>query len=142
VLCEFSEMCFGTVDCDDAHCYTADGTVRWWRNVERLLLGLPGCNGVGRECLVCCVKLVKCVLIQLSVMWHNALLQTVQCGGAECWETVTGLNWLQCGGEGLSNVLCGASEMCFGTVGCDDEHCYIADGAVRWRGILRDCYWA
>jgi len=21
VLCEVSEMCFGTVDCDDAHCY-------------------------------------------------------------------------------------------------------------------------
>jgi len=64
------------------------------RNVERLLLGLTGCNMVGRECLVCCVKLVKCVLGQLTVVLHIAILQTVQCGGAECWETVTGLNWL------------------------------------------------
>jgi len=64
------------------------------RNVERLLLGLTGCDVVGRECLVCCVKLVKCVLVQLTVMLRIAILQTVQCGGAECWETVTGLNWL------------------------------------------------
>jgi len=28
VLCEVGEMCFGTADCDDAHCYVADGTVR------------------------------------------------------------------------------------------------------------------
>ena len=28
VLCEVREMCFGTVDCDVAHCYIADGTVR------------------------------------------------------------------------------------------------------------------
>jgi len=27
-------------------------------------------------------------------MMHIAILETVQCGGAECWETVTGLNWL------------------------------------------------
>ena len=64
------------------------------RNVGRLLLGLTGFNVLGRECLVCCVKLVKCVLGQLTVMMHIAILQTVQCGGAECWETVTGLNWL------------------------------------------------
>ena len=53
-------------------------------NVEGLLLGLTGCNVVGRGCLVCCVKLVKCVLVQLTVMMHIAILQTVQCGGAEC----------------------------------------------------------
>ena len=34
------------------------------------------------------------------------VLQTVTCGGAECWETVTGLNWLQCGGKGVFGVLC------------------------------------
>jgi len=39
----------------------------------RLLLGLTGCNVVGRECLVCCVKLVKCVLGQLTVMMHIAI---------------------------------------------------------------------
>jgi len=33
---------------------------------------------------VCCVKLVKCVLKQLTVMFRIAILQTVQCGGAEC----------------------------------------------------------
>jgi len=54
------------------------------RKVERLLLGLTGCNMVGREYLVCCVELVKCVLGQLTVMMHIAILQTVQCGGAEC----------------------------------------------------------
>jgi len=43
---------------------------------------------------VCCVKLVKCVLGQLTVMMHIAILQTVQCSGAECCETATGLNWL------------------------------------------------
>ena len=64
------------------------------RNVGRLLLGLTGCNVVGRECLVCCVELVKCVLVKLTVMTHIAILQTVQCGGVECWEIVTGLNWL------------------------------------------------
>jgi len=52
------------------------------------------------------------------------VLQTVQCGGVECWETVTGLNWLQCGGKGVFSVLCGVSEMCFGTVDCADAHCY------------------
>jgi len=60
----------------------------------RLLLGFTGCNVVGRECLVCCVKLVKCVLGQLTVVMHIAILQTVQCSGAECCETVNGLNWL------------------------------------------------
>jgi len=64
------------------------------RNVGRLLLGLTGCNVVGREFLVCCVNLVKCILGQLTVMMRIAILQTVQCVGAECWETVTGLNWL------------------------------------------------
>ena len=43
------------------------------RNVEGLLLGLTGCNVVGRECLVCCVKLVKCVLEQLTVVMHIAI---------------------------------------------------------------------
>ena len=70
----------------------------------------------GRECLVCCVELVKCVLLQLTVMMNIAILQTVACGGAECWETVTGLNWLQCVGEGVFGVLCEVSEMCFDTV--------------------------
>ena len=55
------------------------------------------------------------------------VLQTVTCGGAECWETVTGLNWLQCGGKGVFGVLCEVSEMCFGTVDCDDAYCYIAE---------------
>jgi len=54
------------------------------RNVGRLLLGLTGCNVAGRECLVCCVELVKCVLVQLTVVMHIAILQTVQCGGVEC----------------------------------------------------------
>jgi len=54
------------------------------RNVGRLLLGLTGCNVVGRKCLVCCVELVKCVLGQLTVVMHIAILQTVQCCGAEC----------------------------------------------------------
>jgi len=70
------------------------------------------------------------------------VLQTVQCGGVECWETVTGLNWLQCGGKGVFSELCGVSEMCFGTVDCGDAHCYIADDTVRWCGMLGDCYWA
>jgi len=112
------------------------------RNVGRLLLGLTDCNVVGRECLVCCVKLVKCVLVQLTVMMHTAILQTVQCGGAECWETLTGPNWLQCGGKEVFGILCEVSEMCFGTVDCDVAHCYIADGTVRWCGKLGDCYWA
>jgi len=63
-------------------------------NVGRLLLGLTGCNVVGRECLVCCVELVKCVLVQLTMMTQIAILQSLQCGGVECWEIVTGLNWL------------------------------------------------
>jgi len=33
-------------------------------------------------------------LVQLTVMTQIAILQTVQCGGVECWEIVTGLNWL------------------------------------------------
>ena len=33
---------------------------------------------------MCCVKLVKCLLLQLTVMMNIAILQTVQCGGAEC----------------------------------------------------------
>ena len=49
-----------------------------------MLLGLTGCNVVGRERLMCCVKLVKCVLVQLTVVMHIAILQTVQFGGAEC----------------------------------------------------------
>ena len=83
---------------------------------------------MGRECLVCCVELVKCVLVQLTVMMHIAILQTVQCGGAECWETVTLLKWLQCVGKGVFGVLCEVREMCFGTVVCDVAYCYIADG--------------
>jgi len=39
-------------------------------------------------------------------------------------ETVTGFNWLQFGGKGVFGVLCGVSEMCFGTVDCDVAHCY------------------
>jgi len=39
-------------------------------------------------------------------------------------------------------VLCEVSVMCFGTVDCGDTHFYIADGTVRWCGMLRDCYWA
>jgi len=46
-------------------------------NVGRLLLGLTGCNVVGRDFLVCCVELVKCVLVQLTVMMNIAILQTV-----------------------------------------------------------------
>ena len=49
---------------------------------------------------------------------------------------------MQCGGKGVFSVLCGVSEMRFGTVNCDDAHCYIADSTVRWCGMLRDCYWA
>jgi len=75
-------------------------------------------------------------------MMHIAILQTVQRGGAECWESVTGLNWLQYGGKGVFGVLCEVSEMCFGTVDCGDAHCYIADGTERWCGMLGDCYWA
>jgi len=70
------------------------------------------------------VELVKCVLVQLTVVMHIAILQTVQFGGAECWETVTGLNWLRYGGKGVFSVLCEVSEMCLGTVDCDDAHCY------------------
>jgi len=39
-------------------------------------------------------------------------------------------------------VLCEVSEMCFGTVDYDVAHSHIADGTVRWCGMLRDCYWA
>ena len=70
------------------------------------------------------------------------VLQTVQCGGVECWETVTWLNWLQCVWEGVFGVLCELSEICFVTADCDDAHCYIADGTVRRCGMLGDCYWA
>ena len=43
---------------------------------------------------------------------------------------------MQCGGKGVFGVLCEVREMCFGTVDCDDAHCYIADGTVRWCGML------
>jgi len=39
-------------------------------------------------------------------------------------------------------VLCEVSEMRFGTVDCDDAHCYIADGTVRRCGMLGYCYWS
>jgi len=77
VLFGVSEMCFGTVDCDDAHCYIADGTVRWCGMVRESVTGLNWLQYGGRECLVCCVKLVKCVLVQLTVMMSIAILQTV-----------------------------------------------------------------
>jgi len=43
------------------------------RNIERVLLGLTDCNMVGRECLVFCVKLLKCVLEELTVMMRIAI---------------------------------------------------------------------
>jgi len=82
--------------------------------------------------LLCCAADSKSWTVRNVVM----ILQTVQCGSAECCETVTGLNWLQCGGKRVFSVLCEVSEMCFGTVDCDDAHCYIADGTVRRCGML------
>ena len=35
VFCEVSKMCFGTVDCDDAHCYS-EQTERFEQNSERV----------------------------------------------------------------------------------------------------------
>jgi len=35
VLCEVSEMCFGTVDCDDAYCYS-EQTGRFEQNSESM----------------------------------------------------------------------------------------------------------
>jgi len=45
------------------------------RNTERLLLGLTGCkcSGKGVKRGVFCVKLVKCVLEQLTVKVHIAI---------------------------------------------------------------------
>jgi len=68
----------------------------------------------------CCVAESKSWTESNVVM----ILQTVQCSGAECWETVTRLKWLQYVGKGVFSVFCAVSEMCFGTVDCEDAHCY------------------
>ena len=56
------------------------------------------------------------------------IFQTVQCGGTEYRETVTGLTDCKYGGKGVKrgvfNVLVGVSKIHFVTIECDIAHCY------------------
>ena len=84
----------------------------------------------------------------------------IQCGGAECWETVTGLNWLQmvrnvermllgltvC--KWYSVVLRKAERLLLGLTGrkwysvvlWNVESLILGLTGCKWCGMLRECY--